>query len=136
MKSISNLKLSRGLVIVSVVLSLYSMGLSENRAPNNLLIYRIYRFSIFCYLDPFITVPHFQTQPHELDSRWQVVAMGERYAFGVDEPWKAWVAYAKAGWDTITRQTLAPNHPQPSPRPSSSKALVMFQNMILSNRLN
>ena len=29
--------------------------------------------------------------------------MGERYAFGVDEPWKAWVAYAKAGWDTITR---------------------------------
>eukprot|EP00435_Cladocopium_sp_Y103_P034524 s684_g8.t3 len=35
-----------------------------------------------------------------------VVAMGERYAFGVDEPWKAWVAYAKAGWDTITR------HPQ------------------------
>lgn len=34
--------------------------------------------------------------------------MGERYAFGVDEPWKAWVAYAKAGWDTITRQTLKP----------------------------
>lgn len=33
-----------------------------------------------------------------------VVAMGERYAFGVDEPWKAWVAYAKAGWDTITRR--------------------------------
>ena len=30
--------------------------------------------------------------------------MGERYAFGVDEPWKAWVAYAKAGWDTITRR--------------------------------
>ena len=29
--------------------------------------------------------------------------MGERYAFGVDEPWKAWVAYAKAGWDTITK---------------------------------
>ena len=51
---------------------------------------------------------HFQTQPHEFDSRRQVVSMGERYAFGVDEPWKAWVAYAKAGWDTITRQTLAP----------------------------
>ena len=51
------------------------------------------------------TVHHFQTQPHEFDSRWQVVSMGERYAFGVDEPWKAWVAYAKAGWDTITRQT-------------------------------
>ena len=34
-----------------------------------------------------------------------VVAMGERYAFGVDEPWKAWVAYAKAGWDTITRRS-------------------------------
>ena len=34
----------------------------------------------------------------------EVVAMGERYAFGVDEPWKAWVAYAKAGWDTITRR--------------------------------
>ena len=29
--------------------------------------------------------------------------MGMRYAFGVDEPWKTWVAYAKAGWDTITR---------------------------------
>ena len=29
--------------------------------------------------------------------------MGMRYAFGVDEPWKTWVAYAKAGWDTIVR---------------------------------
>lgn len=35
--------------------------------------------------------------------------MGERYAFGVDEPWKAWVAYAKAGWDTITRHISAPH---------------------------
>ncbi|CAE7719331.1 ppsA [Symbiodinium microadriaticum] len=32
-----------------------------------------------------------------------VVSMGMRYAFGVDEPWKTWVAYAKAGWDTIVR---------------------------------
>jgi 3-oxoacyl-(acyl-carrier-protein) synthase len=29
--------------------------------------------------------------------------MAERYAFGVDEPWKLWLAYAKAGWDTQTR---------------------------------
>ena len=39
----------------------------------------------------------------------KVVAMGERYAFGVDEPWKAWVAYAKAGWDTITKPGPWPN---------------------------
>ena len=32
--------------------------------------------------------------------------MGMRYAFGVDEPWKTWVAYAKAGWDTITRSAI------------------------------
>merc|ERR1719414_126063 len=32
-----------------------------------------------------------------------VCAMAERYAFGVDEAWKAWLAYAKAGWDTQTR---------------------------------
>lgn len=32
-----------------------------------------------------------------------VVSLGMRYAFGVDEPWKLWVAYAKAGWDTISR---------------------------------
>ncbi|CAE6920816.1 ppsA [Symbiodinium natans] len=36
-----------------------------------------------------------------------VVSMGMRYAFGVDEPWKTWVAYAKAGWDTITRHPTA-----------------------------
>lgn len=35
-----------------------------------------------------------------------VVSMGTRYAFGADEPWKVWVGYAKAGWDTMTR------HPQ------------------------
>jgi len=32
-----------------------------------------------------------------------VVSMGMRYAFGVDEPWKTWVGYGKAGWDTITK---------------------------------
>lgn len=32
-----------------------------------------------------------------------VVSLAERYAFGVDEPWKLWTAYAKAGWDTIIR---------------------------------
>jgi len=32
-----------------------------------------------------------------------VVSMGTRYAFGGDEPWKVWVGYAKAGWDTQTR---------------------------------
>mmetsp|Transcript_83639 Transcript_83639/g.241990 ORF Transcript_83639/g.241990 Transcript_83639/m.241990 type:complete len:944 (-) Transcript_83639:201-3032(-) len=32
-----------------------------------------------------------------------VVSMGTRYAFGADEPWKVWVGYAKAGWDTQTR---------------------------------
>lgn len=32
-----------------------------------------------------------------------VVSMATRYAFGADEPWKVWVGYAKAGWDTQTR---------------------------------
>uniref|UniRef100_A0A7S2QPL8 Ketosynthase family 3 (KS3) domain-containing protein n=1 Tax=Zooxanthella nutricula TaxID=1333877 RepID=A0A7S2QPL8_9DINO len=32
-----------------------------------------------------------------------VVSMGTRYAFGADEPWKVWVGYSKAGWDTQTR---------------------------------
>eukprot|EP00406_Dinophysis_acuminata_P048654 CAMPEP_0179302604 /NCGR_PEP_ID=MMETSP0797-20121207/48152_1 /TAXON_ID=47934 /ORGANISM="Dinophysis acuminata, Strain DAEP01" /LENGTH=922 /DNA_ID=CAMNT_0021012143 /DNA_START=56 /DNA_END=2824 /DNA_ORIENTATION=- len=31
------------------------------------------------------------------------VALSERYAFGVDEPWKLWLAYRWAGWDTIIR---------------------------------
>mmetsp|Transcript_5422 Transcript_5422/g.11435 ORF Transcript_5422/g.11435 Transcript_5422/m.11435 type:complete len:963 (+) Transcript_5422:81-2969(+) len=32
-----------------------------------------------------------------------VTAVSTKYAMGVDEPWKLWVAYAKAGWDTMTR---------------------------------
>eukprot|EP00413_Alexandrium_margalefii_P001663 CAMPEP_0204512814 /NCGR_PEP_ID=MMETSP0661-20131031/1157_1 /ASSEMBLY_ACC=CAM_ASM_000606 /TAXON_ID=109239 /ORGANISM="Alexandrium margalefi, Strain AMGDE01CS-322" /LENGTH=872 /DNA_ID=CAMNT_0051517945 /DNA_START=30 /DNA_END=2648 /DNA_ORIENTATION=+ len=32
-----------------------------------------------------------------------VVSLADRYAFGVDEPWKLWAAYAKAGWDTGTK---------------------------------
>nr|AQS99289.1 type I polyketide synthase [Gambierdiscus excentricus] len=32
-----------------------------------------------------------------------VVSLSDRYAFGVDEPWKLWTGYAKAGWDTQTR---------------------------------
>jgi polyketide synthase-associated protein len=32
-----------------------------------------------------------------------VVSLSERYAFGVDEPWKLWLAYAKGGWDSIIR---------------------------------
>lgn len=36
-----------------------------------------------------------------------VVSMSTRYAFGVDEPWKLWVGYAKAGMDTITRHPFA-----------------------------
>lgn len=36
-----------------------------------------------------------------------VVSMGTRYAFGVDEPWKLWVAYSKAGWDTLIRHPFA-----------------------------
>jgi 3-oxoacyl-(acyl-carrier-protein) synthase len=32
-----------------------------------------------------------------------VVSMATRYAFGVDDPWKLWIAYAKAGWDTQIR---------------------------------
>merc|ERR1719221_823206 len=31
------------------------------------------------------------------------IGMSTKYAFGVDEPWKLWCAYAKAGWDTMTR---------------------------------
>lgn len=32
-----------------------------------------------------------------------VVSLATRYAFGADEPWKLWVGYAKAGFDTQTR---------------------------------
>lgn len=32
-----------------------------------------------------------------------VVSMAVRMAFGADEPWKLWVAYAKAGFDTISK---------------------------------
>merc|ERR1719221_1934572 len=32
-----------------------------------------------------------------------ITAVSTKYAFGVDEPWKLWCAYAKAGWDTMTR---------------------------------
>jgi polyketide synthase-associated protein len=32
-----------------------------------------------------------------------VKGMAERYAFGVDEPWKLWMGYAKAGFDTQIR---------------------------------
>jgi len=32
-----------------------------------------------------------------------IVSLSERYAFGVDEPWKLWHAYAKAGWDTAIK---------------------------------
>mmetsp|Transcript_58063 Transcript_58063/g.186553 ORF Transcript_58063/g.186553 Transcript_58063/m.186553 type:complete len:941 (+) Transcript_58063:54-2876(+) len=32
-----------------------------------------------------------------------VTSLSERYAFGVDEPWKLWIAYSKAGWDTMIR---------------------------------
>jgi len=32
-----------------------------------------------------------------------IVSCADRYAFGVDEPWKLWVGYAKAGFDTIIR---------------------------------
>jgi len=31
-----------------------------------------------------------------------VAAVGTRYAFGVDEPWKLWAGYAKAGMDTFS----------------------------------
>lgn len=53
--------------------------------------------------------------------------MGERYAFGVDEPWKAWVAYAKAGWDTITRQTYSITCKKPWVSPKCGSCLSLLR---------
>jgi len=40
---------------------------------------------------------------NDLKEQIPVVSMATRYAFGVDEPWKLWIAYAKANYDTMIR---------------------------------